>query len=242
MKMTSPEIEQKFQALKKIDEFLNQKVDGYLAKTLYIDTYDDYKASFNGEFSTEEKVRVSEAIKMHKQMVAYKKEFGDFPKVDMFASTDWSEQIKGAALLSKGDLEIDVFGDIDDGQIMIHNKQSNSHSVVGFEFKFDENDEYCHIEMSNEGKKMFPMLAEHLKSTTLVNGGHPTSLEKNSPMDHLSIDGAWLKSALLSSKLGNEIVQEVSSETGPSHVSMNRAEMSHGQVKVPEPDSMEMGR
>ena len=72
MKKTGPqEIEQKFQSLRKIDQFLTDNVDGYLGKAQDYETYEDYKAGLGGEFDTQEKVRVTEAIKMHKQMVSY---------------------------------------------------------------------------------------------------------------------------------------------------------------------------
>tara|TARA_Y100001936_G_C16081077_1_gene677888 strand:+ start:2338 stop:3093 length:756 start_codon:yes stop_codon:yes gene_type:complete len=238
MKKTDPqEIEKKFQSLRKIDQFLTDNVDGYLGKAQDYETYEDYKAGFGGEFDTQEKVRVTEAIKMHKQMVSYHREFGELPQIDMFSSIDWQDQIRGSTLASSGGVEFAVFGDIDDGQIMVHNKVSNTHEIIDFDFEFDANGEFGHIKLSPEGSQAFPKLAEMLEGVKLVNGGHPTSLSK-SDMDHLNIDGAWLKNELSKSPSGPEIVREISDSTGPRELSSSKRYME----KSFESEGLEMGR
>lgn len=215
MKKSASSVEDNFQKLKNVEEFLSTRVNGYLNRTAEFESYEQYSQSFNGTFPEEEKLRVADAIKMYKSIFSFERDYGYSPELDMFSNKGWESQLKGKRLLADNNLDMEIFADIKDGQLMVHNKTSNTHTIVEFKFVFDKEDKYGHIQLSEEGKEMFPRLESALRGKLLVNGGHPVSLNNNQLMDHLNVDSSWMMSELMSLDSTNKIMMEIASSTGP---------------------------
>jgi hypothetical protein len=216
MKKSAPEdVQKNFVRLQHVESDLEKKVEGYLSRTAAYDNYDEYREDHGGNFSITEKVRVSDAIKMYKGIVGFEKELKESPSIKAFSTMGWEDQLKGQRLLVENGIQMEIYADLDDGQIMIHNSVNNSHTIVEFKFAFDKDEEFGHVQLSKEGKEMFPMLESALRSQLLQNGAKVGLENKSGVMDHMSIDTPWMVSKVADLKNSELIIAEVANETGP---------------------------
>lgn len=213
--LSSASIEENFQTLKKIETFLSRRVNGYVHGTELFDSYNQYTDHHENLFPVKEKVRVSDAIKMHKAIVAFEREHGVRADLDLSYTSSWQDQLKGKALLASNNIDMELYSDIKDGQLMIHNRLGNAYTLVEFQFVFDKEGKYGHIQLSKEGREMFPKLESALRGKMLVNGGHQISVNNENFTDHLQVDTDWLISELSNLTTSNDIIREIAASTGP---------------------------
>jgi hypothetical protein len=208
-------IQDNFSKLQEIEKRLEKKVEGYLDRTSHYKDYNEYLADNSGGFSITEKLRVSDAIKMYKGISAFEKELKESPDIKAFSTVGWEEQLRAQKLLVSKGIRMELYADMDDGQIMIHNSMNNSHSIVDFNFVFDKDDAYGHIQLSKEGKDMFPMLESALRCQLLQNGANSNLERKAEILDHMSVDTSWMLSKIASLTKSELIISEIAKETGP---------------------------
>jgi len=195
--------ESKFELLQELEARLEKKVKGYVGKASVFESLSDYEQIFTGDNAVSEKMRLSDTIKMSKSISLFEKNFGKSPKLDYFGVESWEEQLVSQREMVKNNIDVQIFLEGQEGQLIIHNEVSSTHSIVEFEVEVGSNG-LGEIILSEDGKDMYPKLDGALKE-----------LEVNVKDGVVQLSTEGLLKAMKESGAASQVFEEMAKETGP---------------------------
>ncbi len=159
---------EKFKIMQGIESNLEIKIEGYQGVLTKFDTLKAYRAHFNNDFPIREKIRVSEFVRLHKDIQAFEKKYEHTPLLDAKNPMPLSEQLSGIAKLAEQGIRLHVSSDNRTGEMIIHNMDSNSHTIIDFDLMVNHENGNGSIKLSEVGREMFPLLDKIFRSEALI--------------------------------------------------------------------------